>query len=221
MAPAPRRRKPGPGQRRRLETEVDGRPETIDLDDDSATDGSAGLDDHNVAPESDTTNIDDASPTLANPANHSNGAAKRGGKQSSKAGNGPNHKKSIADTETMLKDLSLDDKSQPESKSKDSKSSPGKQSSGPMIVSSASAAKNPPGQQTERRRQDQDDYKRRKDQDPAFVPNRGSFFMHDSRHSGHPSNGFRQLGRGGRGRGRGNYGGSYNHIRYDPSSQTT
>lgn len=212
MAPTPRRRKPG--QRRRLETGADERPETIDLDDDSATEGSAGLDDHNVAPESDTTNIDDASPTSANLANHRNGAAKRGGKQPSKTGNGPNHKKSVADTEAMLKDLSLNDKPQADSKSKDSKSSPAKQSSAPMIVSSASAAKNPPGQQTERRRQDQDDYKRRKDQDPAFVPNRGNFFMHDSRNSGHPSNGLRQLGRGGRGRGRGNYGGSYNHIKY-------
>ena len=48
----------------------------------------------------------------------------------------------------------------------------------------------------EHRKKEHDEYKRRRDDDPAFVPNRGGFFMHDQRHA----NGV-LLGRG-RGRGR-------------------
>lgn len=52
----------------------------------------------------------------------------------------------------------------------------------------------------ERRRREQEEYKRKRDADPTFVPNRGGFFMHDHRHSGPASNGFRPFGKG-RGRG--------------------
>lgn len=54
----------------------------------------------------------------------------------------------------------------------------------------------------DRRRREHDDYKQKRDADPAFVPNRGAFFMHDHRHAGPAANGFRPFGRG-RGRGRG------------------
>ncbi|KAJ3473862.1 hypothetical protein NLG97_g10097 [Lecanicillium saksenae] len=67
-----------------------------------------------------------------------------------------------------------------------------------------------------RRRNDNDDYKRRREQDPAFVPNRGAFFMHDSRQAaGPPGNTFRPFGRG-RGRGgRGGFAGnSYGRMKY-------
>ncbi|KAI0995615.1 hypothetical protein K3495_g12565 [Podosphaera aphanis] len=53
----------------------------------------------------------------------------------------------------------------------------------------------------ERRRREHLEYKRRRDEDPSFVPNRGAFFMHDYRHSGPAANGFRPSGRG-RDRGR-------------------
>ncbi|KAI9735802.1 MAG: hypothetical protein M1834_001267 [Cirrosporium novae-zelandiae] len=44
----------------------------------------------------------------------------------------------------------------------------------------------------ERRRREHEDYKKKRDEDPAFVPNRGGFFMHDQR-SGRTAgqNGFR------------------------------
>ena len=54
----------------------------------------------------------------------------------------------------------------------------------------------------DRRRREHDEYKKKRDADPAFVPNRGGFFMHDHR-SAPGQNGFRPLIRG-RGRGRGN-----------------
>lgn len=49
----------------------------------------------------------------------------------------------------------------------------------------------------ERRRREHEDYKKKRDADPAFIPNRGAFFMHDQR-SAPGQNGFRQFGpRGG------------------------
>ena len=61
----------------------------------------------------------------------------------------------------------------------------------------------------ERRRREHEDYKKQRDENPAFVPNRGAFFMHDHRHAGPAANGFRPFGRG-RGRGgRGGIGGPF------------
>ncbi|KAL9105074.1 MAG: hypothetical protein Q9163_000087 [Psora crenata] len=54
----------------------------------------------------------------------------------------------------------------------------------------------------ERRRKEYEEYKKRRDTDPAFVPNRGGFFMHDHRSAAPGPNGFKPLGRGmGRDRG--------------------
>ena len=51
-------------------------------------------------------------------------------------------------------------------------------------------------------RREHEEYKKRRDADPAFVPNRGGFFMHDHRSAAPGQNGFRPFGRG-RGRARG------------------
>jgi hypothetical protein len=48
----------------------------------------------------------------------------------------------------------------------------------------------------ERRRREHEEYKKKRDTDPAFVPNRGGFFMHDSRSADAASNGFRPPLRG-------------------------
>lgn len=58
----------------------------------------------------------------------------------------------------------------------------------------------------DRRRREHEEYKKKRDSDPAFIPNRGAFFMHDSR-SAPGQNGFRPIG--GRGRGRGGIGGPF------------
>ena len=55
----------------------------------------------------------------------------------------------------------------------------------------------------ERRRREHEEYKKKRDEDPAFVPNRGGFFMHDHRTTAPGQNGFRPSGRGRGGRGRG------------------
>ncbi|KAL8732189.1 MAG: hypothetical protein Q9166_002936 [cf. Caloplaca sp. 2 TL-2023] len=66
----------------------------------------------------------------------------------------------------------------------------------------------------DKRRQEHEEYKKRRDTDPSFVPNRGGFFMHDSRSLGPGRNGFRPFGRG-RGRGRGAFGGPLPAAGYD------
>jgi hypothetical protein len=65
----------------------------------------------------------------------------------------------------------------------------------------------------ERRRREHEEYKKRRDADPAFVPNRGGFFMHDHRSTAPGQNGWRPAGRG-RGRLRGGAAGPFLPITY-------
>lgn len=65
----------------------------------------------------------------------------------------------------------------------------------------------------DKRRQEHEEYRKRRDADPAFVPNRGGFFMHDHRSAAPGQNGFRPFGRG-RGRGRGAFGGVPSSTKY-------
>ena len=52
----------------------------------------------------------------------------------------------------------------------------------------------------EKRRREYEDYRKKREEDPAFVPNRGGFFMHDHRSTAPGQNGVRHIIRG-RGRG--------------------
>ncbi|KAL9609017.1 MAG: hypothetical protein Q9167_006180 [Letrouitia subvulpina] len=61
--------------------------------------------------------------------------------------------------------------------------------------------------QGDKRRLEHEEYKKKRDTDPSFVPNRGGFFMHDYRSATQGQNGFRPFGRG-RGKGRAPFGGS-------------
>ncbi|CCU78302.1 hypothetical protein BGHDH14_bgh02913 [Blumeria hordei DH14] len=79
------------------------------------------------------------------------------------------------------------------------------QTSSRQTKSTAKPGKQPLEALHERRRREHEEYKKRRDEDPAFVPNRGAFFMHDHRHSGPAANGFRPFGRG-RGRSRPGHG---------------
>ncbi|KOS23402.1 hypothetical protein ESCO_006600 [Escovopsis weberi] len=233
-AAAPRRRKLI-GQRRRVEDEGDddGRPEALDLDDDSMTEGSIVTDDQDGADDSDTSNIDEASPTSPNtrkpPAGSGTGTgtAKASRRHAPKTAHKPDPNKSASDTELMLHGLSLASQDGPAAQDMHLDEvvlSPPKSPSAPVIVSSASAARLPPAavaaaaaQQANRRRQEHEDYKRRRDEDPAFVPNRGAFFMHDHRHPGPAANGFRPFGRArGRGGGRGGGGGGGIGVPFSP-----
>ena len=66
----------------------------------------------------------------------------------------------------------------------------------------------------DRRRREHEEYKKRRDADPAFVPNRGGFFMHDHRSVAPGQSGSRPLGRS-KGRGRGGVGLPFPVLRYN------
>lgn len=214
---APRRRKIGHRRRVEDEGEDEGGHEHLDIDDDSLTEGSVASDDHDGDDDSDTSNIEEASPTSHAGKKSANGAAKTGARRSSKPNAGSEDKK-VTETEMMLHGLAIEDRAEPPQElhldDAEVAPAPAKSPSAPMVVSSASATQ-PSGLQDGRRRQEHDDYRKKRDQDPAFVPNRGAFFMHDHRHAGPAANGFRPFGRGrGRGGRGGGIGGPFSPMKY-------
>ncbi|KAL8940697.1 MAG: hypothetical protein Q9216_002684 [Gyalolechia sp. 2 TL-2023] len=81
------------------------------------------------------------------------------------------------------------------------------------VFAPATAVVQPTSTIMDRRKQEHEEYRKRRDADPSFVPNRGGFFMHDHRSLAPGQNGFRPFGRG-RGRGRGVVGGPLISTRY-------
>lgn len=223
MAPAAPRRRKAIGLRRRVEDEGEEEgPDALDLEDDSVTEGSIASDDHDLAGnDSDTSNVDEVSPSSPKLHKHvGNGAAKAGTRR--RASDTPvvvaksDEKPTVTDTEIMLHGLSLADKDGgveevdfDESKhDEDAEKGPAaKDSAAPVVVSSNSVAKQSRLPPHEKRRSEHEEYRRKRDEDPAFVPNRGAFFLHDHRHAGPATNGFRPFTRPGRGRGGGRGGG--------------
>lgn len=209
MATAPRRKNPIPN-RRRAEDEGDGDVHTgLEAARDSPAGTAMASNDRAAAADGDTIKRQDASSTPG--ANHgaSNGSAKPSIKGQSK----PNT--ALTPPSTYPAEAGKSSESQtPQAQTQPNavEPSPPKSPSGPVIVSSASAM-NPAANDADGRCRNQDDeYKRRRDQDPAFVPNRGAFFMHDSRQSGGPpGNTVRSFGRG---RGRGGRAGGYAGSNY-------
>ncbi|KAF7563186.1 hypothetical protein G7046_g898 [Stylonectria norvegica] len=182
-------------------------------------------DDNDPADDSDTSNIDEASPTSPNARKTANGGPRHASHAASRKPTAEPERKPVSDTDMMLHGLSITDPSPPvrEIDFDDVATSPAPSPAAPIVVSSASATRQAPPDLGTRRRQEHEDYKRRRDEDPAFVPNRGAFFMHDHRHAGPSANGFRPFGRG-RGRGgRGGFGGQFAPINqlHHPSDPTT
>lgn len=212
---APRRRKIGHRRRVEDEGEDDGGPEGLELDDDSLSEGSIGTEDRDTADDSDTSNIDEVSPTSLAQVKSANGAAKTSRHHPARHEAASADDKAVSDTEMMLHGLAIKDSTVPvqdiDFDEAENNMAPPKSPSAPLVASSAPRA---PEATDNRRRQEHDDYKKRRDEDPAFVPNRGSFFMHDHRHAGPAANGFRPFGRG-RGRGgRGGIGGPFSPMKY-------
>lgn len=216
------------GHRRRVEDEgeEEGGIDQLDIDDDSLTDGSMASEDPDPADDSDTSNVDEASPTtpaapkLTSQVANGNGNVKRAQSKSSGSPPTKNSRKSaqnaVSDTEFMLNNLSISSEAAPvQVLNFEETTEPPSKSSAPIVVSSNSATVNTEHSQeptVDRRRKEHDEYRRKRDEDPSFVPNRGAFFMHDHRHAGPSANGFRPFGRGPRGRGRGGVGGPFAPI---------
>ncbi|KAK0651543.1 CASC3/Barentsz eIF4AIII binding-domain-containing protein [Cercophora newfieldiana] len=220
-AAAPRRRKII-GHRRRVEDEgeEEGGPEALELDDDSLTDGSIASDEHDQADDSDTSNVDEMSPTALNAAKSmGNGTAKPGFRRKADgfAAEKPPVKQvenAVADNEVMLSRLSLADKAADAQELNFDDLQPGSapKTAAPIVVSSSPV----PRQQGRlpvqgRDRREHEEYRKKRDEDPTFVPNRGAFFLHDHRAAGPAANGFRPFPQGasGRGRGRGAFRGPF------------
>lgn len=225
MATAGPRRRKLIGHRRRVEDdgEDEGGHDVLENDGDSMTEGSIGSDDDDQADDSDTSNLDDASPT----APHARKAAgirdaKLGqqGRPNKAATGRPNADagkpapRATGDTDLMLNGLPVDDDTpRPADIDFDEAHESPVKEAAPVIVSSSSAPQAP---LHERRRREHEEYRKKRDEDPAFVPNRGSFFMHDHRHAGPAGNGFRPFARGGGrgGRGRGGFGATFAPVQY-------
>ncbi|KAK4191461.1 CASC3/Barentsz eIF4AIII binding-domain-containing protein [Podospora australis] len=223
MAPAgPQgRRAKGPRRRREDDEEEEGGPDALEVDDDSMSDASS--DEHDPADDSDTSDVDEASPTLPTPHKSlGNGAAKHGYRRPADvvAGKAPaaTVETVIADADTMLNQLSISEDKEHQGEElnfDDIKSAPSvKEDSAPIIVSSVlnQAPKSPV---VEQKRREHEEYRRKRDEDPTFVPNRGGFFLHDHRGAGPAANGFRpftQRNRGGRGGRGGAFGGQFAPI---------
>ncbi|KAK4104612.1 hypothetical protein N658DRAFT_483512 [Parathielavia hyrcaniae] len=227
MAAAGVRRRKIIGQRRRLEDEAEdeGAPDLADLDDDSVTDGSIASDEHDPGDDSDTSNIDDASPTSPNARKPlGNGHAKpafrrRTGSEPLKSPPAKPAQPVIADAESMLNQLSLADRGKDgdELHFDDLQHAPPAKDTAPIVVSSSAATQQQPRlPQQEVKRREHEEYRRRRDEDPTFVPNRGAFFLHDHRHAGPAANGFRPFPRGARGRGRGAFGNHFAPMSHAP-----
>ncbi|KAH6696915.1 CASC3/Barentsz eIF4AIII binding-domain-containing protein [Plectosphaerella plurivora] len=194
------------GRKRTVEDE-EGGPEQLDLDDDSLSEGTIGTDDNDHDADSDTSNLDDASPVgpqNRKPKSTGNGAPKHPAppKPASTPQANPSIEKPSTDTQAKM--AAPPAKEEPADGSASTATEDKATPKGPLVVSSNSANKLAAEPLGDRRRKEHEDYKRKKAEDPAFVPNRGAFFMHDHRHPGPAANGFRPFGRG---RGRGGRGG--------------
>lgn len=101
----------------------------------------------------------------------------------------------VKDTEVMLNGLTISDSNEkPETLDFDSIE---KEDDRQLKES----AKTKPETSSEKKIRENEEYKRKLESDPAFIPTRGAFFMHDHRTNSPGHNGFRAI-RGGRGRGR-------------------
>lgn len=218
------RRKNIVASRRRVddEGEEEGGPDTLELDDDSLSEASVLSDEDDLADGSELSQVDTHSPTSPvlrksgtnGHAEPMNGHAKSATEQSSgmKLEQPSTQTNGINDTEMMLNGLHISDHDTAveevhydDLREKLESSKIVEQSSAPNSIAQMDQLQETP---LERRRREHEEYKSKRDADPAFVPNRGAFFMHDHRHPGPAANGFRPFGRG-RGRGKTSIGGPF------------
>jgi len=218
-----RQRKDLAAIRRRVEDEGDeeGGPDAGDLDDDSLSEGSI-ISEEDDAQEGDEISTVGAAPAASSELSKVNGNGEKQPKEApAKPANGiaAASKKPLtngtSDMDMMLNGLKISDQSAivEEVQYEDLREDEEAQVPSPAVVDSTAQMDQPQELPHERRRREHEEYKKKRDADPAFVPNRGAFFMHDHRHSGPAANGFRPFGRG-RGRGRPGIGGPFAPSKY-------
>ncbi|EAT86388.2 hypothetical protein SNOG_06557 [Parastagonospora nodorum SN15] len=221
MAPAPvRKRTNNIARRRRLDDEDESKSVATELADDSQSDVSvlSDVDENGDADNSDLSEVDSApSLTEGKTKRKPNGApdAKPRSDVTTRRQPSPPIVRSdpsfpaLQDTEMMLSGLKLADAN------KDAEVVDFETGHAATDAAPAVGAPRQPETLGERRRKEHEEYKKKRDADPAFIPNRGAFFMHDQR-SAPAQNGFRPAGMRGRGRG-GGIGGPFSPAKYVPN----
>jgi hypothetical protein len=202
MAPV-RKRTTNIARRRRTDDE-DENQSVATLADDSQSDASllSDVDEDADADNSDLSEVDSApSLTQGKPKRKANGArdAKPWQNASNRQPSPPIARSDVAfsalkETEIMMNGLQIEDNGK-EAEVVDFETGVAAVEAAPAVGAAPSRTET----LGERRRREHEEYKKKRDSDPAFIPNRGAFFMHDQRHAP-GQNGFRPAGRG-RGRG--------------------
>ena len=208
--------------RRRVEDDGEEEEGSVaaELEEDSLSEGSAitDADDDADAEGSDATDVDDAGSREVSQTKSKETAYIReengSGEQEAKPSEKPPVTAARADTEAMMNGMQISNETNGaeeirfEDMAENTELPPPQQPSAPDVVVATR-------QETlaEKRRREHEEYRKKRDADPAFVPNRGGFFMHDHRSAPSGPNGFRLYGRG-RGRGRGFVSGSFPPARY-------
>lgn len=204
---APRRRKELIKSRRRVED--DGEEEgsvAAGVEEDSLSEGSgiSDAEDDADAEGSDGSDIGSLAPQHSSSATVANGHREKSTNPELQLATGsskPALMATIGDTEAMMNGLKVKDDIEDEGINFEDLGTQPELASHEVIPQDSAEAMTPDSI-GERRRREHEEYKKRRDADPAFVPNRGGFFMHDHRSAAPGQNGFRPFGRG-RGRGRG------------------
>ena len=202
-------------RRRRLDDEDENKSVATELADDSQSDVSvpSDIDENGDADNSDLSEVDSARSLTDGKVKRKTNGARDAKPRPGVANREPSPPiarsdaafPALKDTEMMLNGLKIAD---------DGKGEVVDFETGHSADSPAPAVGAPGRQETlgERRRREHEEYKKKRDADPAFIPNRGAFFMHDQR-SVPAQNGFRQAGGRGRGRG-GGIGGPFSPAKY-------
>lgn len=198
----PHRRNIGASRRTRRDDEGEDEG-SIDggLEDDSLSEGSVSTHHHDEDADGEGTDDsdDDVSSSISPQADksnghHVNGRASQTGRQpvrrSSVSLGKPLRPSTVSDTEAMMNGLKLSD---PASGVAEIHFDDLKEESGPQTERTPSAPPTEPRRRTfaERKRREHEKYVRERDTNPAFVPTRGSFFLHDKRSSDAGTNGYR------------------------------
>lgn len=197
MAPA-RRHRIGASRRRR---EDDGEEEdgsVVGVEDDSMSDGSllSHQEDDDDDADEEGSDLSDGEPTASPRTDKTNGnSAVR--KRQGRAGEGklavpvkPQLTATVSDTEAMMNGLNIAGRAgevteiQFEDLGKEERNGLGRAPSAPPAETRRDNI-------AERKRRDHDEYIKARNEDPAFVPTRGGFFLHDKRSTGPESNGNR------------------------------
>lgn len=179
---APRRRHIGASRRKRREDEGEDEGSLAgDVEDDSLSEGSADsrqdedADGEGSESENDTATATDAGKVNGGQVNGRNPGQPR---RSSSSRGKPGLKTTVSDTEAMMKRLKISDQAGEESHFDE-------MAEGRELQTgrTPSAPPTEPKRETlaAKKRREHDKYVKERDQNPAFVPTRGSFFLHDKR----------------------------------------